>query len=340
VTLDPPANPPAARDLKEILRRRAEQAPKAEAASRWLDFARVLDLVRSEDSESKAAEAAASKAAGAEPVLPAARFAALVFLGQVAREEDDARQALERALVLAPGPGERALVLAELGDLAQRQHRPEAALQRWRQAAAADPTSVPAELALAGEEREAGLYAAALQRLEALPAGARSASVVREAHAHALEAMDRLAEAEAERRQLWDTRRSDAELLRDLAGEARRRGDQSQAAQRYGGVYYGGYLEDPQLPGTGVQMTRCLGDADLARVLNREPEIELIALERHELGALLEQRAVPIGIHVEGILHRLGEGLVGLGPQVGLRNGNTELELGPGALRLGEGDGA
>jgi len=50
------------------------------------------------------------------------------------------------------------------------------------------------------------------------------------------------------------------------------------AAERNGGVYSGGYLEDPQIPGTGLQMTRSLGDADLDRVLNREPEIESIPL--------------------------------------------------------------
>ena len=176
-----PAHPPAVRDLREMLRRRAEQAPKAEAALHWLDFARVLDLLRSEDSESKAVELAAGRAASAESASSAARFAAFRFLGQVAREEDDARAALERALELAPGAGERALVLAELGDLAQRQHRPEAALQRWREAAAADPTSLPAQLALAGEERETGLYAAALLRLDALPSAARSIPAVLDA---------------------------------------------------------------------------------------------------------------------------------------------------------------
>ena len=230
----PPVHPPTVRDLKEIMRRRAERAPGAEAALRWLDFARILDLLRSEDSESKAAELAASRAASAEPASQATRFAALELLSQVAREEDDARQALERALVLAPGPGERALVLAELGDLAQRQHRPETALQRWREAAAGDPTSVPVQLDLAGEEREAGLPAAALRRLEALAGPAAGLSAVIEARARTLEALDRFSQAEAEWRRLWNTRRSDAELLRELAGAARRRGDESQAAQLYG----------------------------------------------------------------------------------------------------------
>ena len=230
----PPGPPPPVRDLNEILRRRAEQAPAGEAASRWLDFARVLDLLRSEDSESKAAEVAASRAAKAEPASPAARYAALLFLGQVAREEDDARPALEQALLLAPGPGERALLLAELGDLAQRQRRQEVALQRWREAAAADPTSLAAQLALAGEEREIGLHAAALRRLDALAGAARNVPAVLAARAHTLEALGRFAQAEAELRHLWDARRSDADLLRDLAGAARRRGDHSQAARLYG----------------------------------------------------------------------------------------------------------
>jgi transglutaminase-like putative cysteine protease/tetratricopeptide (TPR) repeat protein len=230
----PASRPPPVRDLREILRRRAERAPSAETASRWLDFARALDLLRSEDNESKAAERAAGRAANAEPASPATRLMALVLLGQVAREEDDARQAWERALLLAPGPGERALLLADLGDLAQRQHRLEAALQRWLEAASADPTSIPAQLDLASEERETGLFAAALRRLDALPAAAKSVPAVIEAHARTLEALGRLHAAESDWRHLWDTRRSDAELLRELAGAARRRGDESQAAQSYG----------------------------------------------------------------------------------------------------------
>jgi len=43
-----------------------------------------------------------------------------------------------------------------------------------------------------------------------------------------------LAAAQADWRHLWDKRRSDAETLRDLAGAARRRGDENQAALRYG----------------------------------------------------------------------------------------------------------
>lgn len=50
------------------------------------------------------------------------------------------------------------------------------------------------------------------------------------------------------------------------------------AAESRGGFYQAGYLEDSDLPGTGLQMARCLGDADLARVLSREPEIETLPL--------------------------------------------------------------
>jgi len=222
------------KNLKEILRRRAEQAPATEAAARWLDLARLLDLLRSEDSESKAAEEAAGKAASAETASPATRFSALGLWGQLAREEDDARQAWERALVLAPGPSERASLLAELGELAQRQHRPEAALRRWHEAASADPTSLLAQLDLAAAEREIGLCAAALLRLDALPAAAKNVPAVLAAHAHTLEALGRWAGAEADWRQLWSVRRSDPESLRELAAAAHRRGDLGEAALRYG----------------------------------------------------------------------------------------------------------
>lgn len=51
-------------------------------------------------------------------------------------------------------------------------------------------------------------------------------------------------------------------------------------AERRGGVYRAGYLEDRERPGIGLQMARSLGDADLARVLKREPDIGTISLGR------------------------------------------------------------
>lgn len=53
------------------------------------------------------------------------------------------------------------------------------------------------------------------------------------------------------------------------------------AAERRGGIYRGGYLEDRQSPGAGLQMSRALGDADLSRILDRRPEIERISLGHH-----------------------------------------------------------
>jgi serine/threonine protein phosphatase PrpC len=50
------------------------------------------------------------------------------------------------------------------------------------------------------------------------------------------------------------------------------------AAESRGGIYQGGYLEDSDRPGVGLQMARSLGDKDLTRVLNREPEIQKLAL--------------------------------------------------------------
>ena len=50
------------------------------------------------------------------------------------------------------------------------------------------------------------------------------------------------------------------------------------AALARGGVFQCGYLEDEDRPGAGLQMARSLGDAELSRVLNREPEIMAIPL--------------------------------------------------------------
>jgi serine/threonine protein phosphatase PrpC len=50
------------------------------------------------------------------------------------------------------------------------------------------------------------------------------------------------------------------------------------AALARGGTYFEGYLGDPDLPDIGLQMARSLGDSDLSRVLNREPELEATTL--------------------------------------------------------------
>jgi len=104
----------------------------------WTSRARSISCA-AKTTRARPLRTAAGKAARAESASPATRLAALVLVGQVAREEDDARTGMERALVLVPGPSERALLLASLVSWRKRQHRPEAALQRWHEAAVARP---------------------------------------------------------------------------------------------------------------------------------------------------------------------------------------------------------
>lgn len=44
-------------------------------------------------------------------------------------------------------------------------------------------------------------------------------------------------------------------------------------AELKGGIYFGGYLYPDELSNHGLQLTRCFGDAQFSKVLNREPEI-------------------------------------------------------------------
>jgi len=171
---------------------------KAAIASIEAELGPRLDLLRSEDSESGFLEEAAEKAAKAGEGNPAIGYYAWELLGHVAREEDDARQALERALTLAPGRKERALVLSDLGELARRQNRPEVALARWREAIAVDADCIPAQLALAGEESNSGLRATALRRVEGLKDEFKQLPVVIEARIRGLEDVDALVEEVAE----------------------------------------------------------------------------------------------------------------------------------------------
>jgi len=53
------------------------------------------------------------------------------------------------------------------------------------------------------------------------------------------------------------------------------------AALARGARFSEGYLEDPQVPGEGLQMSRALGDRSLARILNREPDIYRVPLGKN-----------------------------------------------------------
>jgi hypothetical protein len=69
----------------------------------------------------------------------------------------------------------------------------------------------------------------------------------------------------------------------------------------------------------------------LGDVCRREiAQVEVVALKRDQLGALLEERVAPVRLEIEIVLDRSGERLVGLGAQVGLGEGTAEAELLPG----------
>ncbi len=212
------------RDLGAILLQRATRSPAAARGPAWLDYARYLALYRSTDREGKDLEQALDQAARA-----GAGTRALLLLGELATEPDDRRQALERAAAEATDPEEKALALAQLGLLARASRRESAGLELLRAALAADPTCVPAVLALAAEEQLAGLPAAGLARLDTLPENLRVLPMVRAARARALEALGRRAAADRELAMLFESRQTDVELGLDVARAARLDGDSQRA---------------------------------------------------------------------------------------------------------------
>jgi transglutaminase-like putative cysteine protease/tetratricopeptide (TPR) repeat protein len=231
----PPVRKPKVRELGKLLRERAERAGSASSAQAWLDEALYLSLVMPEDSELRAIEKAANKALPA----PNARLTplaaeALLLLGSVAREDDDRRAALERALPALTRAKDRARALAQIGRLWRSQRRDDAATARWKQAIALDASCVQAQLALAREEQDAGLSASALARVSTLPEDVRKLSLVQDALADILRTLGRPMEADAAVGGIYEVRRSDVGVLRELAFGARRRGDLAEAARWQG----------------------------------------------------------------------------------------------------------
>ena len=232
-----PGRPPKVRELGKFLRDRAERAPvgTSMSAQAWLDDALYLSLVQPSDSELRAMEKAANQAVPPPSVrLTPPATEALLLVGSVAREEDDRRAALERALPALARTEERASALAEIGRLWRSQHRNDAAALRWRQAIALEPACVQAQLALAREEQDSGMPASALARLSALPEDTRRLALVQDALADLLKSLGRPGDSEAVVRGIQRVRRSDIGVLRELAAAARRRGDLGEAARLYG----------------------------------------------------------------------------------------------------------
>jgi transglutaminase-like putative cysteine protease/tetratricopeptide (TPR) repeat protein len=228
----PSGRRPKARDLGKLMHDRAQRSSASTSARAWLDQALYLSLVQAADSELRAVENAANKAVPAlgAPITPLSAEA-LLLVGSVAREEDDRRAAIERALPALAGDEARASALAEIGRLWRSQRRDDAAASRWRQAIALDPNCVQAQLALSREEQDAGMAASALARLSALPEDTRRLPIVQDALADVLGTLGRPADSDAAVRAIHGVRRSDIGVLRELAAAARRRGDLAEVAR-------------------------------------------------------------------------------------------------------------
>jgi tetratricopeptide (TPR) repeat protein/transglutaminase-like putative cysteine protease len=225
----------ASPELGALLRQRAEALDARKdkgAAAAWLDYGRWLTLSRQTDRDGKQEESVLERAADGTSQDDGGRLLAtdaLLLLGERAVEPNDRREALDRALALAPDQGRKAEALAGLGELARAQRREREALTRFREAVVADPENLDAALALASEEESAGLPAAALARLSALPPRRRARDRVELARARLLEAQGRRQESEAIRTAVFAHRRTDLDVALTLARSARDRGDLTRA---------------------------------------------------------------------------------------------------------------
>jgi tetratricopeptide (TPR) repeat protein len=299
-----PARP--VRSLERELRARvraAGRAPEARAEA-WLDLGQYLQVTHPGDADQKEAAHAYAESWAARP-----SFEAMLGAARVARDEDESRRMLERALSLAeslpptPMGGTRALdlarVLAGLGDIARDQRREAVALDRWRAALAAAPSWWPAAVALAAEERNAGLPATALARVAALPAAFQDIPTVIRERLQALLALDRRVEAEAEARRLLAHAHTDVDLLRELAGFARDRGRTQDSVELLGAAA----RLRPDVPSFALDWARAqegagrgAGEADgaveiLTRATRQLPDEPTLAAE---LGKLLERLGRPV----------------------------------------------
>ncbi len=243
-----------------------------------IDRARYLALVQSEDVEAETIETALQ-----DPGVEAA-----LLLGELARKEDDRRLALERAESGAKRPLDRALAISGLAEMARARHRDAAAQMGFRRALEADPGFWPAALALAFEEQGAGLANAALARIEALGGDVLGTPRVARARARLLDGLGRRQEAEAALGKLYASRRSDVDLVQDLANAARRRGDLDEASR----LLLEAARRRPELPTLVMEAARVLegrGHAPQARAALERVAAQLPDDARlpEELGRLL-----------------------------------------------------
>ena len=200
--------------------------------------------------------------------------------------EVDARDALS--------PAWQAFLLTRLGELARTERRDSRAHERWQEALAVDPTCWPATLSLAEADSDAGLPLAALVRLEALPPAVQTLPRVRRVAARLYEAAGRRRETDRVLEALVRERRVDVDLLHQLAGRARARGDGGESRARLAAAA----ALRPDLPSLEIELGRLFegaGEQQRAR-----STLEAVAARLPDDPATL----VALG----KLLHRLGDG--------------------------------
>jgi tetratricopeptide (TPR) repeat protein/transglutaminase-like putative cysteine protease len=288
-----PARAPqvAVDSLEQALSARARRAGGSDAAAAWLDLGRYLASEQPGDREAREDAAALERSIAARPTRQA-----LSQLAEVARDDDERRRTLERALALPDGAGdasERAMVLARLGDVARDQRRETVALARWRAALQSDADCWPASLSLAEEEQTAGMPALALARLEALPERIRRVPRVMRLQARLLDGLDRHAPADRLLGELAQARQQDVEIAHDLARRARARDDADGAIA----LLRRAAAARPDLAGLTV---------DLARALEGAGQVAAARAALEDLVARLPDDP-SAEAQLGKILHRLGE---------------------------------
>jgi transglutaminase-like putative cysteine protease/Flp pilus assembly protein TadD len=234
--------------LDRLLEARARAARGPAAADAWLDFARVSAWLEARDRDERAASAAFARAIALRPSL-----GALLGAADAAAEDDERRRFLERALALPDlAPPWRALLSTRLGLLARMERREARAAAALDQALALDGSCWTATLAVADEEADAGLPLAGLARLASLAPEIRALPRVRRATARLYEAAGRRADAERVLAELWRERQVDVDVLHELAGWARARGDGAAAAARLEAAV----ALRPDLPSLAIDLAR------------------------------------------------------------------------------------
>jgi transglutaminase-like putative cysteine protease/tetratricopeptide (TPR) repeat protein len=278
--------------------RTARPGKGAAAAAAWLDRGRALSWLAPRDRDAHAAADAFQRALALAP--PAAlSLPVLLAAAEAADSDDERRRFLERGLALrdtgrdALSPAWQAFLLTRLGELARTERRDSRAHERWQEALAVDPTCWPATLSLAEADSDAGLPLAALVRLEALPPAVQALPRVRRAAARLYEAAGRRRETDRVLEALARERRVDVDLLHQLAGRARARGDGGEARARLAAAA----ALRPDLPSMEVELGRLFegaGEQQRAR-----STLEAVAARLPDDPGTL--------VAVGKLLHRLGD---------------------------------